>query len=83
MAVGGGDGVLRIVDRGGRLLAEVEAQPTPIIALAISPDGRSIAAGGLRGAVVLVDRARASIAASTGPACRYGRSPSRPMAARC
>jgi cytochrome c len=61
MAVGGGDGVLRIVDRGGRLLAEVEAQPTPIIALAISPDGRRIAAGGLRGAVVLVDRATSRI----------------------
>ena len=61
IALGGGDGVLRILDRDGRMLAEVEAQPTPVIALAISPDGSSIAAGGLRGAVVLVDRARARI----------------------
>ncbi len=55
--VGGADGVVRVVSEGGDLLGEVEAQPGPVIALALAPDGRTIAAGGLRGAVVLIDRA--------------------------
>ena len=61
LAIGTGDGRVILVGADGARDAEIEAQPTPVIALAISPDGSSIAAGGLRGAVVLVDRARARI----------------------
>jgi cytochrome c len=56
IVVGGADGIVRILSAGGDPLGEVEAQPGPVIALALSPDGATIAAGGLRGAVVLIDR---------------------------
>ena len=36
---------------------EVEAAQTPIIAVALSPDGRLIAAAGIRGSVAIIDRA--------------------------
>ena len=35
---------------------EVEAAPTPIIPLAISHDGKLIAAAGIRGSVAVIDR---------------------------
>lgn len=57
IVVGGADGNVRILSAAGTTLGEIEAQPGPVIALAVSPDGRTIAAGGLRGAVVLIDRA--------------------------
>ena len=57
VVVAGADGIVRVLSPAGDLLGEIEAQPGPVIALAIAPDGRTIAAGGLRGAVVLIDRA--------------------------
>ncbi len=55
IAVGAGDGRVVLVAADGAIRAEIQAQPTPVIALAVSPDGTSIAAAGLRGAVALID----------------------------
>jgi cytochrome c len=41
----------------GEPAGEVEAGPTPIIALAISGDGGLVAAAGIRGSVAIIDRA--------------------------
>jgi cytochrome c len=41
----------------GELKSEIEAAQTPIIALALSADGRLIAAAGIRGSVAIIDRA--------------------------
>ncbi|MBI3703969.1 MAG: c-type cytochrome, partial [Rhizobiales bacterium] len=40
----------------GEVRAEVEASSVPIIDLAISPDGKLVAAAGLRGSVAVIDR---------------------------
>ena len=40
----------------GEVLGEVEASPTPIIAVAISPDGNLVAAAGIRGSVAVIER---------------------------
>lgn len=56
LAIGTGDGRVILTGANGARESEIEAQPTPVIALAVSPDGSTIAAAGLRGAVVLVDR---------------------------
>jgi cytochrome c len=54
IALGSADGRVRIVDRQGRIQQEAEVAPTPVIALAASPDGRLIAAAGLRGAIAVL-----------------------------
>jgi cytochrome c len=53
--VAGGDGVLRIVSEG-RVSAEIQVAETPLVALAINRDGTSVAAGGIRGNVVIISR---------------------------
>ena len=53
----GADGKVYLVSAAGALSAEVEAGQTPIIAVAISGDGRRIAAAGIRGSVAIIDRA--------------------------
>jgi len=67
-AVGGADGSVRIVSPQGKQIARIEAAPTPIIAIAVSHDGASIAAASPRGAVALINaqtlRVRANL---TGP----------------
>jgi cytochrome c len=40
----------------GELRGEVEVAPTPVIQLAISPDGTLVAAAGIRGSVAVIDR---------------------------
>jgi cytochrome c len=57
IAVGSGDGRVRIVSRGGAVLAERQVAPTPVIALAASPDGALLAAAGLQGAIAVLDAA--------------------------
>jgi cytochrome c len=52
----GADGKVYLVSAAGALSAEVEAGQTPIIAVAISGDGRRIAAAGIRGSVAIIDR---------------------------
>jgi cytochrome c len=53
----GADGKVYLLSAAGELRAEIEAAQTPIIALALSGDGRLIAAAGIRGSVAIIDRA--------------------------
>lgn len=55
VAAGGADGSVRIVARDGKIVGRVDATRTPVIALAASPDGATLAAASPRGAVALVD----------------------------
>src|SRR5262249_18783361 len=62
IATAGADGKLYIVSAGGEVKAEIEAAQTPVIAVAISGDGRLIAAAGIRGSVAIIDRAARKLA---------------------
>jgi cytochrome c len=57
----GADGAVRILDKGGAERAVIETGPTPVIALALSPDARMIAAASIAGAVAVIDRAEARL----------------------
>lgn len=50
------DGNVRIYTREGVLVTAFEIAPAPLISLSISADGNNIAAAGLRGSVVILDR---------------------------
>ena len=52
----GADGRVFFVSTQGKLETEVEAAKTPVISLAISPDGTLVAAAGIRGSVAIIDR---------------------------
>jgi len=68
IVTGGADGKVRFLARGGKDVAEVQAGSTPIIALAISPDGARVAAAGIGGTVNLIDRKTRSLtSALVGP----------------
>lgn len=65
---GGADGKVRFLAPGARDVAEVQAGTTPVIALAISPDGTRVAAAGIGGTVNMIDRkARRVSSALVGP----------------
>lgn len=64
IAVAAADGVLRLFGPDGAARGEIAIGETPLIALAISADGRTIAAGGLRGQVALIDRKARSVRAT-------------------
>lgn len=57
----GADATVRILNRDGTIRASVPAGSTPIIALALSPDGATIAAASIAGSVAIIDRASAGI----------------------
>jgi cytochrome c len=59
----GADGTLRLFGPDLAERASLEIAPVPLVALALSPDGATIAAGGLRGQTPLVDRASRRIRA--------------------
>jgi cytochrome c len=61
IATGGADGKLRFLMSEGQEGGEVQASQTPIVALAISPDGTSVAAAGIGGVVAVIDRKARSI----------------------
>jgi cytochrome c len=61
IVTGGADGKVRFLARGGKDIAAVQAGTTPIIALAISPDGTRVAAAGIGGTVNLIDRKTRSL----------------------
>jgi cytochrome c len=62
IVTGGADGKLRFLMSEGQESGEVQAGQTPIVALAISPDGTSVAAAGIGGVVAVIDRKARSIA---------------------
>ncbi|TCR61431.1 c-type cytochrome [Bosea sp. BK604] len=64
IATSAADGRLRFFGLDGEARGEIEIGQTPLIALAISADGATIAAGGLRGQVALVDRKSRAIRAN-------------------
>ena len=53
----GADGIVRILDRRHEVRAAVETTGSPIIGLALSADGRRIAAAAIAGSVAVIDRA--------------------------
>lgn len=64
IAVAAADGRLRLFGPNGEARGEVAVGETPLIALALSADGTTLAAGGLRGQVALIDRAARRIRAT-------------------
>jgi cytochrome c len=52
----GADGKVYFLSPQGETLADVQASPTPIIELAMSPDGALVAAAGIRGSVAVINR---------------------------
>src|SRR5215475_13862633 len=65
---GGADGKVRFLAPGTKEISDVQAGATPIIALAISPDGTRVAAAGIGGTVNLIDRkTRNSVSPLVGP----------------
>jgi len=68
IAAAGADGKVYLLSHAGEIADEIEASPTPIIALAASRDGKLIAAAGIRGAVAIINRvARYLSATLVGP----------------
>ncbi|TNC11978.1 hypothetical protein FF100_17185 [Methylobacterium terricola] len=61
IAAAGADGHLRLLRPDGTVRASLEIGPRPVVALALSPDGRGIAAATVGGAVAVVDRAGARV----------------------
>ena len=59
---GGADGKIYFLDGNGKLSGELEAQQSPVIALAISPDGTLAAAAGIRGSVAIMERKSRTVA---------------------
>jgi cytochrome c len=57
IAAAGADGKVYLLSAAGEVTGEIEAGPTPVIALAMSGDGKLIAAAGIRGSVAIIDRA--------------------------
>ncbi|MFL6840449.1 MAG: c-type cytochrome [Bradyrhizobium sp.] len=68
IVVGGADGKVYFLDRGGTRTGEVAAGPRPVISIAISPDVAQVAAASIGGSVALIDRkARALASTLIGP----------------
>lgn len=61
IVAGGTDGRLLFVAADGTPSGELPVSETPIVALALSPDGARIAAAGIRGSVALVNLAARSV----------------------
>jgi len=57
IVVAGADGKVTMLSPAGELRGEIEAAQAPVIALAVSGDGKRIAAAGIRGSVAIIDRA--------------------------
>jgi len=57
----GADGMVRILDARHEVRATIETTGSPIIGLALSPDGSRIAAAAIAGSVAVIDRRQASV----------------------
>jgi cytochrome c len=58
----GADGNVYFLSATGELRGDVHAGESPVIALAISPNGQTLAAAGTRGSVAIIDRAGHTVA---------------------
>jgi cytochrome c len=58
----GADGNVYFLSAAGELRGRVEAADTPVIALAMSPDGVTVAAASIRGSVAIIARAGRTVA---------------------
>ena len=56
IAAAGANGMVYFLDAAGQVKGELQASPTPVIALAISGDGAFVAAAGIRGSVAVIER---------------------------
>ncbi len=56
IAAGLADGRVLVLSAAGQQRGEIRAAETPIVAVGLSPDGRRIAAAGIRGSVAIIDR---------------------------
>jgi cytochrome c len=54
--VGAANGVIYFFDGEGRTRGQLQASPTPVVALAVSGDGAFVAAAGIRGSVAVIER---------------------------
>jgi cytochrome c len=61
IAAAGANGKVYVLSASGQVKGEVEVGSVPIIAVAVSPDGKRIAAAGIRGSVAIIDRATRAI----------------------
>jgi cytochrome c len=61
VAVASADGHVRIVSADLRLREEILIERIPVASLAVSPDGRLIAAAGLRGSIAIIERGQARV----------------------
>jgi cytochrome c len=61
IAAAGADGRVYFLSPSGKRLGAAQALSTPVVALAISRDGASIATAGITGAVALIDRNSRSV----------------------
>jgi cytochrome c len=52
----GADGKVTMLSPAGEIRGEIEAAQAPVIALAVSGDGKRVAAAGIRGSVAIIDR---------------------------
>lgn len=68
IAVGGANGKVYLLKSDGTVPGEVQAGSTPVISLAISPNGALIAAAAINGSVAIIDRTeRQNLRALVGP----------------
>jgi len=56
IVAGGADGRVFFMSSAGELRGEIAASESPVIAIALSPDGSLIAAAGIRGSVAIIER---------------------------
>ena len=52
----GANGVVYFLNHAGEQKGAVQAAPTPVISLSVSPDGALVAAAGIRGSVAVIER---------------------------
>jgi len=58
----GANGVVYFLSLAGEPKSELQALPTPVISLAVSPDGALVAAAGIRGSVAVIERTERKLA---------------------
>lgn len=56
IVTGGADGRLYLLGLDGKQRTQIDVADSPVISLALSPDGALIAAAGIRGSVAIIDR---------------------------